>query len=490
MPVAAWPVLFAAGVAVSLAASWVLVTRLERLGERAGISEALLGVLAALAADAPEITAAVTALAHGQASVGAGVVIGSNVFNLAALLGLAAVVAGQIALHRRVVLLSGAVGVWIAAVCLLVVVGVLTPLAGLLAVAAVLVPYLIVLGMRPRQLARLPVPGAWTGWLTTAVHEQEAELEEAIHPGRGSWRDGVTAAVALLVVVAASTVMERAATTAGGHFGVPGIVTGGLVLAVVTSLPNAVAAIYLARRGRGAAALSTALNSNALNVTLGLLLPATIIGLGPRTGPGTLAAAWYAGLTILALILAWRHRGLRRGHGALIVAAYLMFVASLLASVAGHGVPLPLVLLLAGIITLAAAAALIRWPRRAGMPVAGLPAADGQVRAAGLGIPGWSIGRLWRLSFLLCLAVGALDAATGPHLILIGALIVGPCCALLTGRWIRTALTGVFALSLGTLLGVPDGIFSTYVHYAFLAAITVVTITATLSAAYLQRRMI
>jgi len=89
VPVAAWSALFAAGVAVSLATSWVLVTRLERLGERAGISEALLGVLAALAADAPEITAAVVALAHRQASVGAGVVIGSNVFNLAALLGLA-----------------------------------------------------------------------------------------------------------------------------------------------------------------------------------------------------------------------------------------------------------------------------------------------------------------------------------------------------------------------------------------------------------------
>ena len=93
--------LFAAGVAVSLAASWLLVSRLERLGERAGFSEAWLGLVAALAADAPEITSAVTALARGQASVGAGVIIGSNVFNLAALLGLAAVVAGRIAFHRR-----------------------------------------------------------------------------------------------------------------------------------------------------------------------------------------------------------------------------------------------------------------------------------------------------------------------------------------------------------------------------------------------------
>jgi cation:H+ antiporter len=113
--------LFAAGVAASLAASWLLVSRLERLGERAGFSEAWLGLVAALAADAPEITSAVTALARGQPSVGAGVVIGSNVFNLAALLGLAAVVAGRIAFHRRVVLLAGVPGVWIAVATLLTV---------------------------------------------------------------------------------------------------------------------------------------------------------------------------------------------------------------------------------------------------------------------------------------------------------------------------------------------------------------------------------
>ena len=110
MPTGQGILLFVAGVAVSLAASWLLVSRLERLGERAGFSEAWLGLVAALAADAPEITSAVTALARGQASVGAGVVIGSNVFNLAALLGLAAVVAGRIGFHRRVVLLAGVPG--------------------------------------------------------------------------------------------------------------------------------------------------------------------------------------------------------------------------------------------------------------------------------------------------------------------------------------------------------------------------------------------
>jgi len=47
---------FTIGAIVSLATSWVLVTRLERVGERFGLSEALLGIVAALAADAPEIT--------------------------------------------------------------------------------------------------------------------------------------------------------------------------------------------------------------------------------------------------------------------------------------------------------------------------------------------------------------------------------------------------------------------------------------------------
>jgi hypothetical protein len=77
MAAGSWPVLFAAGAAVSLVASWLLVSRLERLGERAGLPEVWLG--------------------------------------------LAAVVAGRIVFHRRVVLLAGLPGVWVAAVCLLAV---------------------------------------------------------------------------------------------------------------------------------------------------------------------------------------------------------------------------------------------------------------------------------------------------------------------------------------------------------------------------------
>jgi cation:H+ antiporter len=133
-------VAFVLAAGFSLGTSWVLVSRLERIGARLGLSEALLGMLAALAADAPELTAAVTALAGRHARIGASVVIGSNVFNLAALLGVGALVAGSIALHRRVIVLEGVVAVAVALVCVLVVTGLLLPVLGLVLVVSVLVP--------------------------------------------------------------------------------------------------------------------------------------------------------------------------------------------------------------------------------------------------------------------------------------------------------------------------------------------------------------
>ena len=323
---------FVVGALVSLATSWVLVTRLERVGERLGFSEASLGMVAALAADTPEITASITAIAHHQQTVGAGVVLGSNVFNLAALLGLGAVAAGRIALHRRVVVLGGTVAVIVGVACLLSVGGQVSAGVGLGVVLTVLLGYVALLAAHQSILTRLRLPETWSSWVSGAIAEEESELEEAIRPDRGTGGDAMIAAGALLVVLVASVAMEQGASSLGTHFGVPEIVVGGLVLAAVTSLPNAVSGVYLARRGRGAAALSTALNSNSLNVAVGLLLPAVVIGLAKPSTSGVLVAGWYVGLTALTLVLAYAGRGLGRVSGGVIIAAYLAFVVALLAT--------------------------------------------------------------------------------------------------------------------------------------------------------------
>jgi Ca2+/Na+ antiporter len=199
-------------------------------------------------------------------------------------------------------------------------------------VLVVLIPYIVLLGARRSAIDRLGLPRRWAGWLTEAVAEEETELQEAIRPRRGRPIDAFVALGALGVVVVASVAMEKGASALGVRYGIAQIVVGGLALAVVTSLPNAVAAVYLARRGRGAAAFSTALNSNAINVIAGLLIPATIIGLSKPSASGLLVASWYLGLTAVTLLLAYPFRGLHRSSGWTIVALYVLFVATLLAT--------------------------------------------------------------------------------------------------------------------------------------------------------------
>jgi cation:H+ antiporter len=323
-------VLFATAAAVALSASWVMVSRLERLGERLGLSEAFLGVVAALAADAPEITAAATALARHQPTVGAGVVLGSCPFNLAALLGLGAVLAGRVNLHRRVVALGGTAAMAIAVVALLTVQLRIPAAGGLVIALGVLGAYLVILGLGLRG-RRLPLPTSLATWLQDAAVEEEAEVEEGTLPEPGSYGDAFIVGVTLVVVVVASVVMERSATSLGQRLSIPDVVIGALVLAGVTSLPNAVAAAYLVRRGRGAATYSTALNSNNLNIIAGLLIPATLVGLGPTSGSSVLVAAWCAGLTALTVGLAYSGRGLTRLTGMMIIAGYLGFAGSVVA---------------------------------------------------------------------------------------------------------------------------------------------------------------
>ncbi len=312
-------------VVVSLAASVVLVSRLERLAGRFGFSEAMLGLLVALAADAPEITSSTSAMLQHRATIGAGVALGSNVFNLAALLGVSAIVAGRIRVHRRVVALEAVPALAIAGVAVGFVCLSWRPWVGLLAVAAVVVPY-VALGAAPERLLRgLGAPLGVQRWLLEAVAEEEADLAQGIHPLREGPHDGAVAFVALVLVVAASTAMERATEVLGVRWHLSQLVVGGLILAAITSLPNAVGALYLARRQRGAAVLSEALNSNMLNVLGGLLVPAALLGFGHPGSADVLVAASALALTALCLALVADGR-LTRPRGVVVLAAYAAFV--------------------------------------------------------------------------------------------------------------------------------------------------------------------
>src|SRR5438045_9503182 len=89
-PAAAIPV-FLVSIGVMLAASAVFARRLDHIGLRLGLPEAILGLLTALAADAPELAPAVTALAASRHEIAVGAVVGPSARNPTAKLRLSAV---------------------------------------------------------------------------------------------------------------------------------------------------------------------------------------------------------------------------------------------------------------------------------------------------------------------------------------------------------------------------------------------------------------
>ncbi|HVC07327.1 MAG TPA: hypothetical protein VND98_07085 [Solirubrobacterales bacterium] len=299
--------IFAFSVLITLGAAGFFADRLDHLAPRFGLPEALVGLLTALAADAPEISSALIALARGAKSVSLGVVLGSNAFNLAAMIGVSAVVAGSVRIEPRSLGIEGAVGLTGVLLASGVVIGAIAPGLALLAFAVVLVPYLILLARRA------PAPRARA--------ERSHRLSET-----PSWRLASTILLAIALIVAGSEGMVRSALTLAGEWHLSAALVGVLILAVLTSLPNAFTAVRLGSHRRGAALVSETLNSNTINLLGGVMVPALIVGLAPATGLAKFDLGWLILMTVVTVLLLARRRGARCAGGVLLIVLYVMFV--------------------------------------------------------------------------------------------------------------------------------------------------------------------
>jgi cation:H+ antiporter len=313
---------FVAGLAITLGGSELLARGLTRLGSKLGFSEGLLGLLAALGADSPELSSAVIAIAAGAGDVGVGVVIGSNLFNLAALLGLSAIVAGGVLIRRGPVILDAAVGIAVMLAAALMVAGVAPPTLVAVIVLPLSAAYAVALALPSRLLARVgPLFGGVPHSLLEVPYDATHDRPKLTHQ---SWRPVLLLPVALVAVVGGSYAMVHSALDAEQWLHIPRAVLGAVVLAALTSLPNLYVALHFARTSRGTALYSAAMNSNTINLLGGLVLPALFVG--PGVARGSLAYfGWLLDLTLLAVLAPLPRRRLSRTTGAAIIAIYLIF---------------------------------------------------------------------------------------------------------------------------------------------------------------------
>jgi cation:H+ antiporter len=319
--------LFLVSLAVTLGAARLFARRLDRLGVRFGFPEALIGLLTAVAADGPNVSSALFALAKGAHDVGVGVLVGSNTFQLAAMIGLSALIAGAVRLARETLLLEGVVGLIITVLATILLLRWVSPVVAVILSLLVVLPYLVLVIAGQRLSER---PGSRLRRLAHALHEHPGPEQPAVASTNPTHHLLALIVLDVVLIIAGSAGMVEAALKLGGDWHIPNTVLGVLILAPLTSLPNAITAIRLGLAGRGAALVGETFNSNSINLGVGVIAPSLLVTFAALSSVDKQQLGFLLVMTVAAIALLARRDGMRRPEAAVLVVLYFAFVAGTL----------------------------------------------------------------------------------------------------------------------------------------------------------------
>jgi cation:H+ antiporter len=324
---AAVPV-FVASLAVTLLAARLFARRLDRLGIRFGFPEALIGLLTALAADGPEIASALFALIKGAHSASVGVLVGSNAFNLAAMIGISGLVAGSVRLARESLLLEGLFGAAITLIAIAVLLRWVAAPVAAVAAGCVLAPYLLIVIGGSELLLHNPVAGRIADPLARALAGRPQRPQPPSPPTNPTHHLLALIVLDVALILAGSAGMVQAALSLGDRWHISQAALGVLILAPLTSIPNAITGVRLGVAGRSAALVGETFNSNTINLVAGVIIPALFTALAALGPTAKLQLAWLAAMTLFSLLALSQPRGMGRAQALALILLYLGFAAT------------------------------------------------------------------------------------------------------------------------------------------------------------------
>jgi cation:H+ antiporter len=323
--------LFVASIVLMLVAATQFARHLDHIGLRLGLPEALLGLLTAFAACSPEIASAITALVQHEHEAAVGVAVGASAFNIAAMLGLSAVVAAHVRGQHETLELEAFVVLWLVAVTLALAAGAVDGTVGGVLVAAVAIPYVALLAVGPDLARRLRLGASESRFVRRSFGETHQRVRP-LDSRREAARLATILLAALALIVGGSVGAVRAVTALAQAWSVPEDLVGVLVLGVLAALPNAWTGVRFGLQQRGSALISETLNSNSINIVAGIAVPAALGTLGAFSGLAVFDLAWLLGMTAVAVVLFGRRGGAGRRAGAVLILLYAAFVAVQLAA--------------------------------------------------------------------------------------------------------------------------------------------------------------
>ncbi len=278
---------FVTSLLMAIGASAWFTRRLETLSDLFDLSPGLVSLLGALGANIPNYVASFVAAASGQFVVGLGIILGSNIYNMAIILGISTFASKAqqgIALTRKAAQDVRVVATYTLTIMLttLLAVGLLSWRAGDAALplsipvtVVLLATNLLSLGLfcmlAFHSLQRMPHGHP-------AMETPTALIDEADSLPSGKRRMAAArslgeAVLALVLALGGVIVMVQSGQAFAVDVHLSQAILGLVVLAVATSLPNTVVAFTLARTDRASACVEEVLSSNSINATLGIALP-------------------------------------------------------------------------------------------------------------------------------------------------------------------------------------------------------------------------
>jgi len=261
--------------------------RLETVCDLLDLPIGVLSMLGALGANIPNYASSIVAIAGGHLDVGLGIIIGSNIYNVAIILGISILASRDKAGSSGIVLgvreakdVRTIASYSLAIVCTTTLAMWLLPGTPLrLDMHQAGFAFLLLIVVALLTLAIFGTLG-WHVFNRPHHADEQASVESLATSSKRSSLMLVRwigeALLALLVALGGVVVMVQSGQSLTLALHMPQVLAGLLVLAVATSLPNTVVAVSLVRTNRAAACVEEVFSSNSINAALGIALPLLI----------------------------------------------------------------------------------------------------------------------------------------------------------------------------------------------------------------------
>lgn len=282
---------------------------------RMGVTPLVVGLtIVAFGTGSPEFVVSIGSALNNNSGLALGNVIGSNITNIALILGIAAVIK-PLSVRAEIVRRETPIMVVITGfLWLLLYDGELSRFDGaILTIGAVAYTFLTYYLSKQKQKKGV-----------------EEEFEEAYEQPKGSvWKDIIFITTGLILLILGANLLLGGAVTIAKYFGLSDVVIGLTIIAVGTSLPELATSALAAKKGEADVALGNAIGSNVLNILAVLGITALIQPISVE-GVRTLDLGVMLGSAILLNVLLGRNFVLDRLEGSLLLIGYVIYIYTLL----------------------------------------------------------------------------------------------------------------------------------------------------------------